>query len=203
MRITKRLAGALGAGALSVLLVGSMATAAVPAAETSAITEGRGGAAKLEAVLGRLVEEGRITAAQRDAILERVRQSASRDKRGGEQAEKKRPAHSAKALRGAFLATAASHLGMTVDEVRESLRGGKSLAALAVEKGKTRDSLIAALTAAAGQRIDAAASAGKITADQATTMKAKIGEHVAKAVDKVHDKSEKKKDRKKDRPGRP
>src|SRR5919202_1371817 len=54
---------------------------------------------------------------------------------------------------GDVLATAATYLGMSVADLRTELQSGKSLADVAVEKGKTRDGLIAALTQAEQMRI--------------------------------------------------
>ena len=57
-------------------------------------------------------------------------------------------------LGGADLLTAAAnYIGITVADLRAELQAGKSLADVAVEKGKTRDGLIAALTQAESQRI--------------------------------------------------
>jgi len=49
--------------------------------------------------------------------------------------------------------TAATYIGISVADLRTELQAGKSLADVAVEKGKTRDGLIAALTQAESQRI--------------------------------------------------
>ena len=49
--------------------------------------------------------------------------------------------------------TAANYIGISVADLRTELQAGKSLADVAVEKGKTRDGLIAALTQAESQRI--------------------------------------------------
>ncbi|OLC52461.1 MAG: hypothetical protein AUH85_17120 [Chloroflexi bacterium 13_1_40CM_4_68_4] len=49
--------------------------------------------------------------------------------------------------------TAAAYLGISVADLRTELQAGKSLSDVAVEKGKTRDGLIAAITQAESQRI--------------------------------------------------
>ena len=54
---------------------------------------------------------------------------------------------------GDILTTAANYIGISVADLRTELQAGKSLADVAVEKGKTRDGLIAALTQAESQRI--------------------------------------------------
>lgn len=54
---------------------------------------------------------------------------------------------------GDALATAAAYIGITEAQLRSELQAGKTLAEVAIANGKTRDGLIAALTAAAGQAI--------------------------------------------------
>jgi DNA-binding phage protein len=57
---------------------------------------------------------------------------------------------------GNVLATAATYIGITEAELRTELQTGKSLADIAVAHGKTRDGLIAALTADAAKEITTA-----------------------------------------------
>jgi hypothetical protein len=57
---------------------------------------------------------------------------------------------------GNVLATAATYIGITEAELRTELQTGKSLADIAVAHGKTRDGLIAALTADAAKAITTA-----------------------------------------------
>jgi hypothetical protein len=67
---------------------------------------------------------------------------------------------------GPFLASldaAAAYLGMTEAQLRDALAGGKSLASVAKDKGKTVDGLIDAMVASAEKRYDAAAAAGRLT----------------------------------------
>lgn len=54
---------------------------------------------------------------------------------------------------GNVLATAATYIGITQAQLRTELQTGKSLADIAVAHGKTRDGLIAALTAEATKQI--------------------------------------------------
>src|ERR671935_198274 len=58
---------------------------------------------------------------------------------------------------------AASYLGVTEDALRSELEGGKTLAQVAQEKGKSVEGLIQALFNEAKQRLDAAVSAGELT----------------------------------------
>lgn len=57
--------------------------------------------------------------------------------------------------RGAGLDTAATFLGLTQAELQTALQSGKTLAAVAKEKGKTSDALIAAIVAAEKAKINA------------------------------------------------
>jgi len=52
-----------------------------------------------------------------------------------------------------LLSTAAAYIGISETDLRTALQSGKSLAQVAVENGKTRDGLIAALTQAATTQI--------------------------------------------------
>src|SRR6266850_3757997 len=54
------------------------------------------------------------------------------------------------------LATAATYIGITEADLRTALQTGKTLAQIAVEHGKTRDGLIAALSAEATKQITTA-----------------------------------------------
>jgi uncharacterized protein YidB (DUF937 family) len=61
------------------------------------------------------------------------------------------------------LDAAATYLGLTEAQLEQALVGGKSLADVAKDKGKSVDGLIGALTAAAEQKLDAAVAAGRLT----------------------------------------
>jgi hypothetical protein len=66
------------------------------------------------------------------------------------------------------LDAAASYLGLTPAELRSQLEGGKSLAQLARDRGKSVDGLVDALVADAKQKLDAAVAAGRITKAEET-----------------------------------
>lgn len=87
-------------------------------------------------------------------------------------------------IEGAPLAAAATYLGTTEADLRTKLQGGQTLAQVAAATaGKSRDGLIAALVADENAKIDAAQTAGRITADQATQMKANTTVRVTALVD--------------------
>jgi hypothetical protein len=72
--------------------------------------------------------------------------------------------HGHHGLHGRFgLDAAASYLGITEAELRESLRDGDTLAEIAVEQGKSIDGLVDALVAESRARLDEAVEAGRLT----------------------------------------
>jgi hypothetical protein len=84
------------------------------------------------------------------------------------------------------LEAAATYLGMTVADLHTALRGGKTLAQVAADKGKSVDGLVTALTADAKKKLDAAVAANDITQAQATAALKKLTEHVTDFVNGVH-----------------
>ncbi len=132
--------------------------------------------AQLTALLSALVSKGTITQAQADAIVAaHTAADAARDAL--------RPAKGAlKADRDAQLALIASTLGTDTNTVVTRLKAGESLATIA---GAKKDALITALVADHTKRIDAAVTAGTITAAQATALKANLLAHVTDEVNSV------------------
>lgn len=65
------------------------------------------------------------------------------------------------------LDAAATYLGMTEDQLHQALEGGKSLAQVAKDKGKTADGLVTALTNDAKQKLSTAVKNGRLTQAQA------------------------------------
>jgi hypothetical protein len=87
---------------------------------------------------------------------------------------------------GDVIATASSYLGIRTSDLKTQLQSGKSLADIAnATSGKSRDGLVAALTASADRKIDAQVSAGSLTAQQAAAAKQKSEKEIAKLVDRV------------------
>jgi hypothetical protein len=85
---------------------------------------------------------------------------------------------------GDSLAAAATYLGTTEADLQTKIRAGQTLAQIAnATAGKSRDGLLNALVADATAKIDAAQTAGKITADQATQLKANLSTLLAQLVD--------------------
>lgn len=82
-------------------------------------------------------------------------------------------------------AAAAQYLGMTPEELRGELRTGKSLAQVAIQKGKSVQGLVDALAAKAFERIDRAVAEGKLPADRAQQMKDRAVEMLTNLVNRV------------------
>ena len=81
-------------------------------------------------------------------------------------------------------AAAATYLGTTESDLETKLRAGQTLAQIAnATAGKSRDGLVNALVADATAKIDAAQTAGKITADQATQQKSNLSTRIGQLVD--------------------
>jgi polyhydroxyalkanoate synthesis regulator phasin len=127
---------------------------------------------ELATLLSALVAKGTITQSQADAIL--AAQTA---------AEAARPQGPKDGLKGGFdqkLALISTTLGIDSPTVLSRLKAGESLATIA---GTKKAALITALVADETKRIDAAVTAGKLTADQATTLKANLVAHVTAEVE--------------------
>lgn len=86
-------------------------------------------------------------------------------------------------MQGDPLATAATFLGTTAADLRTKMESGQSLAQIATAAGKTRDALIQALVADATAKIEAAKTAGTITADQATQLESGLADKMGRLVD--------------------
>jgi uncharacterized protein YidB (DUF937 family) len=74
-------------------------------------------------------------------------------------------------LRGpGVLDALAARLGVTGDELRAELRGGRSLADIAAARGIDRAGLLSAISAVARERLDAAVAAGRLNRQQADAL---------------------------------
>ena len=141
------------------------------------MAKGGGHAADLAATLSALVAKGTITQAQADAITAAAT-AAETAKRAAHDAD-----HAARdADRVALEALISKTIGVDTATVRTRLAAGESLGAIA---GAKKVELIAVLVADETKRIDAAVTAGKLTAAQATTLKAGLTAHVTAEVDQV------------------
>ncbi len=87
---------------------------------------------------------------------------------------------------GMSLDAAATYIGVTATDLRTQLAAGKTLATIATDNGKTVDGLKAALTAAATKDLDAAVTAGTLTATQETKILADLPTRLDHEINEVH-----------------
>ena len=137
--------------------------------------------AAVASALAALVSKGTITQAQADAIKAALIAAAPLRGNGG-------PGKGIGPMsedRAALEALVSKTIGVDSATIRTRLAAGESLGAIA---GAKKAELISVLVAEASKRIDAAVTAGKLTAAQATTRKADLTAHVTAQVDRVgHD----------------
>lgn len=76
-----------------------------------------------------------------------------------------------------------TYLGLSQADLLKALREGKTLGEVATSVGKNKADLVATITATANTKIDKAATDGKLTAEQATALKAQVRPAVAALVD--------------------
>lgn len=129
----------------------------------------KGPRADVANVLASLITNGTITKAQSDAIL-----AALDAAEAAEHANRPMGAD-----RAALLTLISKTIGVDEATIKSRLDAGETLAAIA---GAKKDALIAALVADETKRIDAAVTAGKLTADQATTLKSNLTAHITAEV---------------------
>ena len=134
-----------------------------------------GPAAALDSILTGLVSKGTITQVQSDAIKAAVTSAA-------ETAKANRPAKVDGPDRAAMDALISTTLGIDSATIKSRLKAGETLAAIA---GSKKDALISALVAEHTKKIDAKVAEGKITSEQATTLKANLVAHVTQDISEV------------------
>ncbi len=169
---------AVAAAAFTTALVGGVALAAfqapstdqasVLAPNTQTLADESGPKDRLKATLDALVKKGTITQAQEDAILQALKDSAP--------SPRPRPpvAPNIRSFVGDLTRTTATFLGLSERDLLIQLRAGKSIADVTVSLNKSTTDLAALLTKNANDKIDLAVAAKKLTADQATALKAKV-----------------------------
>ena len=83
---------------------------------------------------------------------------------------------------GGELDSAAKALHITTDQLVQDLRDGKSIADVANDQHVPVNDVINAMVDAANARIDKAKDAGKLSSDQANSLKAKVKDEITKIV---------------------
>ena len=178
VRLSKRTialisAGALGVGGATIGWAATSGSDKSPAAALADALNKNEGTNLTEADIRQAMEDvfkarldaavtaGKLTQAQADEMLKRYQ--------SGPQPPAGRAAH-----RSERLASVATALGMTVDEVRSGLKSGKSLAKLAQEKGVSRTKLLAAIKE--GIQADAKAHGRTLTAAELNAAAARMAD---------------------------
>jgi len=151
-------------------------TALTTISTTGTNVVGQGHGAEIASVLAGLVTKGTITQAQSDAITAALAAAEAaehaNDPQGG-------PNGVGRPDFAATLSLISSTIGVDAATIQKRLAAGETLGAIA---GAKKDALIAALVADETKRIDAAVTAGKLTAAQATTLKSNLTQHVTDEV---------------------
>jgi len=153
----------VGAGTGLALIIGGVGVAA-------ASGNGINGHGPFNSVLSKLVGKGTITQAQADAIVQEA------------QAQRQADIAARDAERTAHQNLIASTIGSDWTTISKRLQSGESLATIAGDK---KDALIAALVKEASDSIDKAVTDGRLTTDQATTVKSNLQNRITTEVNET------------------
>jgi polyhydroxyalkanoate synthesis regulator phasin len=127
-----------------------------------------------------LVASGKLTQAQADKLKEKINsgQGLGIGKLlGGRKAGKIRAA-----FRKQIGASAATAIGISVDDLRGELKGGKSIADVAAEHNVSLDTVKSRITADVQARFDQAVQAGKLKQDRADAMLKRLTDNLDKIL---------------------
>lgn len=173
---------ALTAGSIGVAGAASKASQKVSITKSSTTIAGQKGVGPEQALatlLKDLVTKGTLTQAQADAVTAAAAAAKAAHDANHPMGGKGGPLG---ADRAAIETLVSTTIGVDTATIKSRLQAGESLAQIA---GAKKDALIAALVADHTKRIDAAVTAGKLTAAQATEMKANLVAHVTEEVNRV------------------
>ena len=173
---------ALTAGSIGVAGAASKASQKVSITKSSTRIAGQVGVGPEQAlatILKELVTKGTLTQAQADAVTAAAAAAKAAHDADRPMGGKGGPLDADRAAMEALVSTT---IGVDSATIKSRLQAGESLAQIA---GAKKDALIAALVANETKRIDAAVTAGKLTAAQATQMKANLVAHVTEEVNQV------------------
>jgi hypothetical protein len=148
---------------------------AVPALAATAAPAVSSQVDRLKDALAGLVTDGTLTQAQADKVATTLDAAGVGSRGPG--------GHGGPGGRGRDLSTAATALGVTENELRAALEGGKTLAQVAEAEGVDVDTLVAALTKAEKERIAQAVTDGRLTQAQAD---ARLAELTARVTERVN-----------------
>ena len=143
-------AGASGSNVAAVSVVDDSTTTDTGTAgsgDTSESVDRPDRSARLAEVLQPLVDDGTITADQLTAIVSTLEAAGPMGGRGDGRG------HGGRGMGGEGLTAVADALGVTVDELRTSLRDGQTLADIAAAQGVDAQTVIDTLVVAAGEHL--------------------------------------------------
>ena len=173
---------ALTAGSIGVAGAASKASQKVSATKSSTKVAGQAGVGPEQAlatILKDLVTKGTLTQAQADAVTAAAAAAKAAHDANRPMGPKGGPLDADRAAMEALVSTT---IGVDSATIKSRLQAGESLAQIA---GAKKDALIAALVAEKTKQINAAVTAGKLTAARATEMKANLVAHVTEEVNEV------------------
>ena len=173
---------ALTAGSIGVAGAASKASQKVSVTKSSTRIAGQVGVGPEQAlatILKDLVTKGSLTQAQADAVTAAAAAAKAAHDANRPMGGKGGPLG---ADRAAIETLVSTTIGVDTATIKSRLQAGESLAQIA---GAKKDALIAALVADETKRIDAAVTAGALTAAQATELKANLVAHVTEEVNAV------------------
>ena len=173
---------ALTAGSIGVAGAASKASQKVSVTKSSTKVAGQAGVGPEQAlatILKDLVTKGTLTQAQADAVTAAAAAAKAAHDANRPMGPKGGPLDADRAAMEALVSTT---IGVDSATIKSRLQAGESLAQIA---GAKKDALIAALVAEKTKQINAAVTAGKLTAVQATEMKANLVAHVTEEVNEV------------------
>lgn len=162
------LAGAVGLAGLG---FGTVIGPGPATAATSTVAAVGDRVTTIKDALSGLVKDGTLTQSQADKVATTL--DGALPARGG---------GGGHGRGGVDLETAAGALGVSTDDLRAALQSGKTLAAVAKEKGVSQETLVAKLVEAAKTRLAESVTAGRITQEQADTMTTRLEERITQAV---------------------
>lgn len=127
------------------------------------------------------VAAGRLTSDRETTILSKLQTAVTTivNKSVTPPVKKTKPVHVNPAI---IFQAATSYLGVNLKTIFQEVRGGKTLADVAVAHGKTADGLTAAVVASVKTKLDAQVASGRITAQQETDFLTGFQTAVAKIV---------------------
>ncbi len=171
--LTAAISGGAGALAFGPAFAGAQTSTTTPSASAPA-ADSQG---PLERALAKLVTNGTLTQAQADKVAAALKAELPLRGPGG-------PGFGHPGPGGVRLGldAAATYLGMTDEALRTELQGGKTLKQVAEAKDKSVTGLIAALVKEAKAHIDEEVTNGRLTAAQATTLKAAVEARITEMV---------------------